>query len=75
MVAIDAPPSVFEAMSRNDKWVEDDEAWRQIAQGFPTQHSGYASQVREMVARKKEDGVQFLLLFAVKEERMALLNF
>lgn len=75
MVAIDAPPAVFEAMSKNDKWVDDDEAWRTIAQGFPTQHSGYGSQVRDMVARKKEEGVQFLFLFAVKEEKMALINF
>jgi translation initiation factor 2-alpha kinase 4 len=75
MVAIDAPVEVFDAMARNDKWVENDEAWRTIAQGFPTQYSGYANQVREVVLRKKEDGVQFLLLFSVKEERMALINF
>ena len=74
-IAIDAPPAVFEAMSKNDRWVEDDEAWRAIAQGFPTGYSGYSNQVRETVLRKKEDGVQFVLLFSVKEERMALLNF
>ena len=75
MVAVDVPPATFEAMTKNDLWVTDDDAWRSVASGFPTQHTAYASQIRECIARKKNDGIGFVILFAVKEERVALLSF
>ncbi|THH07415.1 hypothetical protein EW145_g3399 [Phellinidium pouzarii] len=74
MLAIDVPPGVFDALARSDAWVTDDDAWRSILPGFPTQHTTYASQIRDAVARRKNDGAEFLILFAVKEERVALLS-
>ncbi|EJC97866.1 uncharacterized protein FOMMEDRAFT_143407 [Fomitiporia mediterranea MF3/22] len=73
-LAIDVPPTVFDALSRSDTWIADDDAWRAILPGFPTQHISYANQIREAVSRRKSEGVDLLMLFAVKEERMALLN-
>ena len=73
-LAVDVPPPVFDALTRSDAWVTDDEAWRTILTGFPTQHVAYAHQIREAVARRKNEGVEMLMIFAVKEERMALLT-
>lgn len=73
-IAIDVPPVVFDALARSDIWVTDDDAWRTILPGFPTQHSGYANQIREAVARRKNEGAEMLMLLAVKDERVALLN-
>ncbi|KAI5119391.1 hypothetical protein M0805_005934 [Coniferiporia weirii] len=75
MLAIDVPPGVFDALARSDAWVTDDDVWRSIVPGFPTQHMTYANQIRDAVARRKSDGAEFLILFAVKEERVALLSF
>lgn len=80
MLAIDVPPSVFDALSRNDQWVTDDEVWRALIAELPTLQLGYANQVREAVEKKRNEfvsgtGCEFLLLFAVKEERAALLTF
>jgi eukaryotic translation initiation factor 2-alpha kinase 4 len=73
-VAVDVPSTVFDAMTRNSSWVTEDEAWRQIANGVPTQHSPYAHQIREAVIKKKDEGHRFVLLFAVREEKVHLLN-
>ncbi|KAH8114389.1 kinase-like domain-containing protein [Phellopilus nigrolimitatus] len=75
MLAIDVPPGVFDALMRSDAWVTDDDTWRTIASGFPTQHMVYANQIRDNVARRKIDGADYMILFAVREERMALLSF
>ncbi|KAL5519904.1 hypothetical protein ACEPAG_1564 [Sanghuangporus baumii] len=73
-LAIDVPPPVFDALAKSDAWVTDDDTWRAILPSFPTQHLAYASQIREAVARRKCEGAELLMLFAVKEERMALLT-
>ncbi|KDQ55382.1 hypothetical protein JAAARDRAFT_37399 [Jaapia argillacea MUCL 33604] len=76
VVAVDVPPTVFDAMvaARNSAWVSDEEAWRQILNGFPSGHSLYAHQVRDAVSRKKGDGHRFVLLFSVRDERAQLLT-
>lgn len=73
MLAIDVPPPVFDAITRNSAWVTDDDVWRPISSAFPTQQSAYANQVREAVAKRKADH-QFILLFAIREERVQLLS-
>ncbi len=75
LIAVDVSTTIFESLTKNDSWVMDDEAWRPIAAGFPTPHAAYANVVREAVAKRKEDGCKFVLLFAVREERVALLAF
>lgn len=75
MLALDVPPAVFDAMAKGDQWVTDDDAWRPIATGFPPQHAAYAALVREAASRRKSDGFEFVQLFAVREERVALLCF
>ncbi|OCH91731.1 Serine/threonine-protein kinase [Obba rivulosa] len=73
-LAVDVPPSVFEEMTKHTSWITDEDAWKPIAASFPPQHSAYASQIREAVLRRKADGHKFLLLIAVREERVFLLT-
>jgi len=72
VIAIDVPSTVLDSMIRSSAWITDNEAWRNFTPDFI--HSAYASQVREAVAKRKADGHQFVLLFAVREERIHLLN-
>ncbi|KAA1478685.1 Serine/threonine-protein kinase [Dentipellis sp. KUC8613] len=73
-IAIDVPPATFDAMSKSSTWVTEDEAWKAIAMTFPTQSAGYASQVRESIAKRRAEGHRFILLFAVREERAHLMT-
>ncbi|KAF5376991.1 hypothetical protein D9615_007308 [Tricholomella constricta] len=72
-LAVDVPPAVFDAMTRSSAWITEDEPWKSILSVFPTPHA-YAHQVREAVAKRKAEGHRFLVLFAVREERVQLLN-
>lgn len=74
ILAVDVPTSLYDAMTKNTIWITDDDAWRNIINSFAPSHSAYAWQVREAVAKRKADGQIFLLLFAVREERVHLLN-
>jgi eukaryotic translation initiation factor 2-alpha kinase 4 len=74
VLAVDVPVPVFDALTRSAAWVTDDDIWRGIAAGFPTGQSAYAQQVREDAQKRKSDGHRFLLLFAVREERVGLLT-
>ncbi|KAG2024094.1 STE/STE20/YSK protein kinase [Coprinopsis cinerea AmutBmut pab1-1] len=72
-VAVDVPTSVFDTMCRSSSWLSDDDTWRSLVAAFPPGHSAYASQIRESVLKHKADGHSYVLLFAVKEERIQLL--
>jgi len=74
VLAVDVPTPVFEAMAKSPGWATDDEAWKAIASGFPLQSAGYAPQVREAVVRRRADGHRFILLYAVRDERVHLLT-
>lgn len=74
MVAVDVPIAVFEAMTKSSAWVTDEEAWKTIATGFLAQHSAYAWQIREAAAKRKAEGHRWILLFAVREERVQILT-
>lgn len=74
ILAVDVPPAAYDAMIKNAVWITDDEAWKAILSTFPLQHSVYAPQVREAVAKRKADGHHYVLLFAVREERIQLLS-
>ena len=73
ILGVDVPPNVFDAMIRSSNWITDDEAWKPILSDFPTPHTSYAYQVREAVAKRKGDH-QFLLLYALREERIQILT-
>ncbi|KAI0077507.1 Serine/threonine-protein kinase [Panus rudis PR-1116 ss-1] len=74
ILGVDVPITVFEEMSKNTSWITDEDAWKTLVSGFPPQHTPYAHQVRDSVFRRKADGCKFLILFAVREERAALLT-
>jgi eukaryotic translation initiation factor 2-alpha kinase 4 len=74
ILAVDVPTSLFDAMTKTTGWTTDDEAWRNIISSFAPSHSAYAGQVREAVGKRRTDGYPFLLLFAVREERIHLLS-
>ncbi|KIK54868.1 hypothetical protein GYMLUDRAFT_206162 [Collybiopsis luxurians FD-317 M1] len=72
VVAVDISSSLFDALTRNAAWLTDEEAWKTIVGEFST--AGYAQQVRDAVAKKKNEGNSWILLVGVKEERAGLLN-
>jgi translation initiation factor 2-alpha kinase 4 len=73
---MDVSDSVFEAMIKNTGWItdEDPEAWREIFASFPTHQAAYAHQIKEAIGKRKEEGCKFMLLFAVRGERVYLLD-
>ncbi|KAL4251194.1 non-specific serine/threonine protein kinase [Abortiporus biennis] len=73
VIAIDVPSTVFEEMTKNSSWVTDEDPWKSILTGFPTLHTQYAQQIRDAVRKRKDDGLKFVILFAVREERASLL--
>ena len=73
-IAVDAPSAVLDALAKNDLWVYNDDAWRSILQLFPTHNTSFANQIREAVSRRKSEGAEYVLIHAVKEERVLLLN-
>ncbi|KAJ7070074.1 hypothetical protein C8F01DRAFT_1115157 [Mycena amicta] len=74
ILAVDVPPAVFAAMITSETWLMDEEAWKVLAGMFPVQQWAYAQQVREAVLKRKAEGHAYILLFAVREERMQLLK-
>lgn len=73
-LAIDVPPVAFDCMTRNSAWVTEEDAWKTILAAFSNQHVSYAQQIREAAAKRKAEGCHYLLLFAVREERVQLLT-
>ncbi|KIY67256.1 Serine/threonine-protein kinase [Cylindrobasidium torrendii FP15055 ss-10] len=72
MMVVDLTPACLATMTRSAAWITDDDAWKTVAPHFSS-HT-YAQQVRDAVAKRQEDGFQFLLLYATREERMTLLQ-
>ncbi|KAJ3758340.1 kinase-like domain-containing protein [Lentinula raphanica] len=72
VVAVDISSSLFDALTRNASWLNDEEVWKSLVGEFSS--SGYAQQVHEAVAKKKSEGNSWVLLVGVKEERAGLLN-
>ncbi|KAI0954220.1 hypothetical protein AcV7_007513 [Taiwanofungus camphoratus] len=73
ILAVDVSTSVFDEMTKNSAWITEEDAWKAIVSAFPPQQSGYAYQIRDAAIKRKTDGHKFLLLFAVREERVFLL--
>ena len=75
-LAVDVPVLAFEAMAKNAAWTKEDdhEAWKAVLAGFPAQQSGYAYQIKDAIVKRREEGCKFILLFAVRGERVCLLD-
>lgn len=73
VVAIDTPANVFDGLCRSSSWISDDEAWKAVASSFPNLSTGYALQIRDAISRRRAEGHHFILLFAVRDERVHLL--
>jgi translation initiation factor 2-alpha kinase 4 len=61
-------------MVRNSSWITDEEAWKVMLNLFPPQSTAYAQQIREAAAKKRAESHRFLILFAVKDEKVQLLS-
>jgi len=72
VIAIDTPANVFDALCRSSGWVTDDETWKTVVSSFPLSSTGYAPQIREAISRRQAEGHRFVLLFAVRDERVHL---
>ncbi|KAJ3727200.1 kinase-like domain-containing protein [Lentinula guzmanii] len=72
VVAVDISSSLFDTLTRNVSWLNDEEVWKGLVGEFS--NTGYAQQVREAVAKKKTEGNSWVLLVGVREERAGLLN-
>ena len=73
-IAVEVTTAVFDEMARNGNWLTSEDALRTIAAGLPTQHAGYAQQIREAVLRQKADGQRYVLLYGIRQDRLALLT-
>ncbi|KAI9457648.1 kinase-like domain-containing protein [Lactarius psammicola] len=73
VVAIDTPANVFDTLCKSPSWITDDESWKAVASSFPNSSTGYALQIRDAVSRRRAEGHHFILLFAVRDERVHLL--
>ncbi|KAF8170288.1 kinase-like domain-containing protein [Mycena galopus ATCC 62051] len=74
ILAVDVLPAVFDAMIKSAVWLTDEEVWKALSAAFPVQQWAYAQQVREAVVKRKTEGHRYILLFAVREERVQLLK-
>lgn len=73
-VAVEVSTAVFDEMAKNSNWLTSEEALRTIAIGLPTQHAGYAQQIRDAINRQKADGHRYVLLYGIRQDRIALLT-
>ena len=73
-LAVEVSTTVLDEMAKNSNWLTSDEALRTLAAGFPTQHAGYAQQIRDAVLRQKADGHRYVLLSGIRQDRIVLLS-
>lgn len=73
-LAVDVPAAVFDLMTRSSAWITEEEPWKSLLSAFPTPQPAYANQIRDAVAKRKAEGHRFILLFAVREDRVQLIN-
>ncbi|KAJ7121639.1 hypothetical protein C8R44DRAFT_622584 [Mycena epipterygia] len=71
ILAVDVLPAVFDAMIKSTAWLTDEEIWNLEGAGGGW---AYARQVCEAAMKCKAEGYPYILLFAVREERVQLLK-
>ncbi|KIY47671.1 kinase-like protein [Fistulina hepatica ATCC 64428] len=72
-LAVDVPAPVFDGMVRQSGWISDDDVWRALVTGQDI-HPMYAQQVREAVATRKSEGLSYIFLYAVREDKIQVLS-
>ncbi|RPD79604.1 Serine/threonine-protein kinase [Lentinus tigrinus ALCF2SS1-7] len=73
-IAVEVSTPVFDEMAKSSNWLSNDEALRTISAGLPTQHAGYAQQIRDAILRQKADGHRYVLLYGIRQDRIVLLT-
>lgn len=74
ILAVDVPPSAFNAMTSGIAWLSDDDAWKTVLAAFPKEQAAHAAQVREEFLAKKNMGHKLVLLLSVRDDRVFLFN-
>uniref|UniRef100_A0A0W0FQ29 non-specific serine/threonine protein kinase n=1 Tax=Moniliophthora roreri TaxID=221103 RepID=A0A0W0FQ29_MONRR len=72
VLALDISSSLFELLTRNANWVTEEDSFKALQSEFP--NPGYATQVRDAVVQKKQEGHSWIMFFAVREERVWVLK-
>lgn len=72
--AIDVPRDVVDLMTRSSLWITDDDAWKTIVAAFLPGTTAYAQQIREAVAKRRAEGLRWIVLYVVKEDRVQILS-
>ena len=75
MLAIDVPSAVFDTLIRSPVWIHDEDVWKTVVAAMPPLQTAYAVQLREAVAKKKAEGHPYVVLYAIREERIQILGF
>ena len=65
---------MFDEMAKNTNWLTSEDALRAVAAGLPTHHAGYAQQIRDAILRLKGEGQRYVLLYGIRQDRIALLT-
>lgn len=74
MLGIDVPTPVFDTLVRSPVWIYDEDVWKTIVASMPALQTAYAFQLREAVAKRKAEGHPFIILYAIREERIQVLS-
>jgi translation initiation factor 2-alpha kinase 4 len=76
VVAVHVGPASFAAMTAGNGWLtdEDGEGFKKISSTFPASSGGYASNIRDALARRKDEGHEFALLVSLKDEKIHLMT-
>ncbi|VDB92332.1 unnamed protein product [Peniophora sp. CBMAI 1063] len=74
LIAVDVSASTFDLLCRSTSWLGDEDAWKAVIASFPIPNPVYALQIREAVNKRRAEGIRYILLFAVREERVHLLK-
>lgn len=73
-LAVDISDLSFESMTKNSNWITDEGSWKTLLSTFEVHHTAYAHQIREAAAKRKVEGHRYILLYAVREERVQLIT-
>ena len=78
MLAVDVPSSVFDVLARGDLYLGDEDAWRGALtssnSGLEGRMTEYVGTIRDVLIRRKAEGCAYIVLFNVREERIALVG-
>lgn len=71
MIVVDAPSAALAQLTVSPAWLTNEEAWRGILSDFPVLSTTGAS-IREAVLKRRAQGIKFVYLFSIKDDRVFL---